>query len=170
MDLAAVLSMRHPQVYSQSPLVARRVVHASNRASSDEQQVATDQGVTAEFSVALRSFLLYKSGVVLPRHSVPPRQQATGTTHAVADRFDITVRRMIVPLHEKLTASQVTRMRTSILIACLLFLPLLAGCSVANLVEIFSDGYTGGGYTRAEKVSHYKQQGQASQHYQPWDR
>lgn len=55
-------------------------------------------------------------------------------------------------------------------IVCLAFLPLLAGCSVADLVGIFSDGYTGGGYTKADRVSHYQRQVEPSQHYQPWDR
>ena len=62
-------------------------------------------------------------------------------------------------------------MRKLTLIACLTFLPLLAGCTVSDaLFAVFSDGYTGGGYTRADKEHHYNQQVQASQHYEPWDR
>lgn len=61
-------------------------------------------------------------------------------------------------------------MRTTILIACLAFLPLLAGCTVPNLIEIFSDGYTGGGYSPADRASHYEQQARTTEHHQPWDR
>jgi hypothetical protein len=57
------------------------------------------------------------------------------------------------------------------LIAVLTFLPLLTGCTVADaLFGVFGSYYTDGGDARADRKSHYDQQVQASQHYQPWDR
>jgi hypothetical protein len=55
-------------------------------------------------------------------------------------------------------------------IACLLFLPMLTGCAVSDvLFEVFGDHYTGGGYTRADKEYHYNQRVEASQNYSPWN-
>jgi hypothetical protein len=62
-------------------------------------------------------------------------------------------------------------MRRTILIACFMLLPLLAGCSlVPNLLfGIFGEGYTGGGDMRAQKESHYNEQREQSGHYKPWN-
>ena len=62
-------------------------------------------------------------------------------------------------------------MRRTILIGGLLFLPFLAGCTLVSdlFFGAFSDGYTGGGYTSADKKSHYDQQRERSDHYKPWN-
>jgi hypothetical protein len=62
-------------------------------------------------------------------------------------------------------------MRRTILIGCLILLPLLTGCSVVSdlLFGAFGGGYTGGGDTYADKKSHYDAQREASDHYKPWN-
>jgi hypothetical protein len=58
-------------------------------------------------------------------------------------------------------------MRQTVFIACLVVLPLLAGCTVSDaLLTVFGDGYTGGGYTRADKEYHADQQVQAYRDYE----
>ena len=61
-------------------------------------------------------------------------------------------------------------MRKLTLIACLIFLPMLSGCTVSDaLFAVFGANYTGGGITRAEKEDHYNRQFEASPHYEPWN-
>ncbi|MDA1055645.1 MAG: hypothetical protein O3C40_35060 [Planctomycetota bacterium] len=57
-------------------------------------------------------------------------------------------------------------MRKTTLIACFIFLPVLAGCTVSDaLFGVFGGNYTGGGYTRADREYDYNQRVEASQTY-----
>lgn len=60
-------------------------------------------------------------------------------------------------------------MRKTMLIVCLLMLPLLTGCTMSDaLFSVFGDHYTEGGFTRVEKEEHFNQKFQASQSYNDW--
>ena len=77
----------------------------------------------------------------------------------------------VAPPSDTLAFSQVPSMRRTLLIACLLLLPLLTGCTIVSdlLFGAFGGGYTGGGDTWAEKKSHYDEQREPSGHYHPWN-
>lgn len=56
-------------------------------------------------------------------------------------------------------------MRKAIILACLLLLPALTGCTVSDaLFSVFGDHYSGG-YTREEKKYDFDRHVEASQNY-----
>ncbi len=60
-------------------------------------------------------------------------------------------------------------MRKSAIIIFVLSISMFSGCSMSDLIfGVFRDGYTGGGYTTADKKDHYDRQVEASRNYSPW--
>ena len=61
-------------------------------------------------------------------------------------------------------------MRKAIFVAELIALAILPGCKVSDIIfAALSDSYSGGGYTQADKQSHYERQIDPSPHYSPWN-